>query len=203
MQKITPHLWFDKEAREAAEFYVSIFPQSKIKSITTLHDTPSGSVDPVTFELLGPGVPGDQRRSAFQVQSVDIISRHLQERRTKSTRFWGKTFRRGYGAHGAGGIPFQRKISDGCRISTGFPGRFHLRRSGRKTEDHSGASCSWAAYAAKQKRRSSSGHRCFMMRKSMRSCSHGKGEEPDKEGTVKYAAFSLLGQEFGSHGQCS
>jgi predicted 3-demethylubiquinone-9 3-methyltransferase (glyoxalase superfamily) len=53
MQKITSHLWFDKEAREAAEFYVSIFPQSKIKSITTLHDTPSGSVDTVTFELLG------------------------------------------------------------------------------------------------------------------------------------------------------
>ena len=53
MQKITTHLWFDKEAREAAEFYVSIFPQSKIKSITTLHDTPSGSVDTVTFELLG------------------------------------------------------------------------------------------------------------------------------------------------------
>jgi len=25
MQKITPHLWFDKEAKEAAEFYVSVF----------------------------------------------------------------------------------------------------------------------------------------------------------------------------------
>ena len=27
MQKITPHLWFDKEAREAAEFYTSLFPE--------------------------------------------------------------------------------------------------------------------------------------------------------------------------------
>src|SRR5512139_1961112 len=53
MQTMTTHLWFDKEAKEAAEFYVSIFPQSKINSITTLHDTPSGSVDTVTFELLG------------------------------------------------------------------------------------------------------------------------------------------------------
>lgn len=26
-QKITTHLWFDKEARQAAEFYVSVFPQ--------------------------------------------------------------------------------------------------------------------------------------------------------------------------------
>jgi predicted 3-demethylubiquinone-9 3-methyltransferase (glyoxalase superfamily) len=53
MQKITPHLWFDKEAQEAAEFYVSVFPESKIKDTTTLHNTPSGTVDIVTIELLG------------------------------------------------------------------------------------------------------------------------------------------------------
>ncbi|WP_298436154.1 VOC family protein [Geobacter sp.] len=53
MQKITPHLWFDKEAREAAEFYTSVFPESRIKDTTTLHNTPSGSVDIVTIELLG------------------------------------------------------------------------------------------------------------------------------------------------------
>ncbi len=53
MQKITPHLWFDKEAKKAAEFYTSIFPESKIKSITTLHDIPSGTVDVVTIDLLG------------------------------------------------------------------------------------------------------------------------------------------------------
>jgi len=52
-QKIIPHLWFDKEAREAAEFYTSIFPGSRIKDNTTVHDTPSGSVDIVTIELLG------------------------------------------------------------------------------------------------------------------------------------------------------
>lgn len=51
--KITPHLWYDKEARNAAEFYVSIFPKSKIKNITTLHDTPSGTVEIVSFELSG------------------------------------------------------------------------------------------------------------------------------------------------------
>jgi predicted 3-demethylubiquinone-9 3-methyltransferase (glyoxalase superfamily) len=53
MQKIMPHLWFDKEAKEAAEFYISIFPKSKIKDTTTLHNTPSGTVDVVTIELLG------------------------------------------------------------------------------------------------------------------------------------------------------
>ncbi|MBI2028006.1 MAG: VOC family protein [Candidatus Levybacteria bacterium] len=53
MQKITPHLWYDKEAKEAAEFYVSVFPNSKITNVTTLHDTPSGDADIVTFEVMG------------------------------------------------------------------------------------------------------------------------------------------------------
>src|ERR671916_501632 len=51
--KIVPHLWFDKEAREAAEFYASVFPDSKITNVTTLHDTPSGDSDVVSFELSG------------------------------------------------------------------------------------------------------------------------------------------------------
>ncbi|MDZ7367706.1 MAG: VOC family protein [candidate division KSB1 bacterium] len=51
--KIVPHLWYDKEAKEAAEFYCSIFPDSKITNITTLHDTPSGDCDIVSFELNG------------------------------------------------------------------------------------------------------------------------------------------------------
>jgi predicted 3-demethylubiquinone-9 3-methyltransferase (glyoxalase superfamily) len=53
MPKITSHLWFDKEAKEAAKFYTSVFKDSKIKSSITLHDTPSGSVDIVTIALLG------------------------------------------------------------------------------------------------------------------------------------------------------
>ena len=52
-QKIVPHLWFDKEAKEAAEFYASVFPDSRVTNITTLHDTPSGDCDIVSFELSG------------------------------------------------------------------------------------------------------------------------------------------------------
>ena len=51
MQRIIPHLWFDKEAREAAEFYTSVFPGSRIKESTTLHNTPSGTVEIITVEL--------------------------------------------------------------------------------------------------------------------------------------------------------
>ncbi|MEH7239441.1 VOC family protein [Bacillus sp. JJ1562] len=52
-QNIVPHLWYDKEAKEAAEFYTSIFPDSSITKVTTLHDTPSGDADLVSFELWG------------------------------------------------------------------------------------------------------------------------------------------------------
>src|SRR5262252_2494032 len=53
MQKIVPHLWFDKEAKEAAEFYTSAFPDSKVTNLTTIHDTPSGDCDIVSFKLWG------------------------------------------------------------------------------------------------------------------------------------------------------
>lgn len=53
MKKITTHLWFDKEAKEASEFYAGIFPNSKIDSIRTIKDTPSGDCDIVTFKLAG------------------------------------------------------------------------------------------------------------------------------------------------------
>ncbi|TMV48619.1 VOC family protein [Paenibacillus mesophilus] len=53
MNVITPHLWFDKEAIEAAEFYCSVFPDSKITSTTTLHNTPSGDCDLISFNVWG------------------------------------------------------------------------------------------------------------------------------------------------------
>ncbi|WP_370636424.1 VOC family protein [Cohnella sp. CFH 77786] len=52
-QLITPHLWFDKEAKEAAKFYCSVFPDSKITSMTTLQNTPSGDCDLVSFNVWG------------------------------------------------------------------------------------------------------------------------------------------------------
>ena len=53
MKKIVPHLWFDKEAKKATEFYVTIFPDSKIESHQVLKDTPSGDCDVLSFNLSG------------------------------------------------------------------------------------------------------------------------------------------------------
>lgn len=53
MQKIVPHLWYDKEAKEAATFYVSLFENSKILNVNVIENTPSGDAEFVTFELDG------------------------------------------------------------------------------------------------------------------------------------------------------
>ena len=56
MQKITPFLWFDTQAEEAARFYVSVFPNSKIGTIARYGEAgpgPKGSVMTISFELDG------------------------------------------------------------------------------------------------------------------------------------------------------
>jgi predicted 3-demethylubiquinone-9 3-methyltransferase (glyoxalase superfamily) len=56
MQKITPFLWFDTQAEEAANFYVSIFKNSRVKTLSRYGDAgpgPKGSVMTVQFELSG------------------------------------------------------------------------------------------------------------------------------------------------------
>jgi len=56
MQKITPFLWFDDKAEQAANFYVSVFQNSKIASITRYGEAgpgPKGSVMSTTFQLDG------------------------------------------------------------------------------------------------------------------------------------------------------
>jgi predicted 3-demethylubiquinone-9 3-methyltransferase (glyoxalase superfamily) len=60
VQKITPNLWFDDQAEEAAEFYVSVFPDSEIHQVTRygeegfeIHHRPAGSAMTVTFTIAG------------------------------------------------------------------------------------------------------------------------------------------------------
>lgn len=59
-QKITPHLWFDNQAKEAAEFYTSLFDNSDIGTITRygnegydIHGQPEGNIMTVDFKIAG------------------------------------------------------------------------------------------------------------------------------------------------------
>jgi predicted 3-demethylubiquinone-9 3-methyltransferase (glyoxalase superfamily) len=56
MQTVTPCLWFDTEGEDAANFYVSVFPDSKILNVTRYGSAgprPEGTVMTVEFELRG------------------------------------------------------------------------------------------------------------------------------------------------------
>jgi len=56
VQKITPFLWFDDKAEQAMNFYVSVFKNSKIRSITRYGEAGPGAAGTVmiaTFEILG------------------------------------------------------------------------------------------------------------------------------------------------------
>lgn len=56
MPRITPNLWFDTEGKEAAEFYCSVFPNSKINGVTYYNEAgprEAGTVLTVDFELDG------------------------------------------------------------------------------------------------------------------------------------------------------
>ena len=61
MPTITPHLWFDKQAIEAAEFYCSIFPDSRI-------------LGTATFENTGPNLDMTVSQVEFEIQGQKVIA---------------------------------------------------------------------------------------------------------------------------------
>jgi predicted 3-demethylubiquinone-9 3-methyltransferase (glyoxalase superfamily) len=72
MSKIIPNLWYSEKAEEAAAFYASLLPNSKVDSVTELPvDTPSGpagSVKVVEFTLMG------QPFMAFSARPLDAFN---------------------------------------------------------------------------------------------------------------------------------
>jgi len=68
MPRITPNLWFDTNALEAAEFYVSVFPNSEVGTISYYTEgspMPAGTVLTVNFELDGQEYTGINGGPAF------------------------------------------------------------------------------------------------------------------------------------------
>src|ERR1700724_4338382 len=61
IQKITPFLWFDHQAEEAAAFYTSIFPNSKVVKV-------------IRYGEAGPGVAGSAMTVEFQLQGQSFVA---------------------------------------------------------------------------------------------------------------------------------
>jgi predicted 3-demethylubiquinone-9 3-methyltransferase (glyoxalase superfamily) len=89
--KIFPHLWYAKEAEEAATFYASIFPDSRVDRVTPLlSDSPSGppgSVKVVDFTLFG------QRFQAISAGPLDPFNHAISlvvvcDEQAEIDRYW-------------------------------------------------------------------------------------------------------------------
>jgi predicted 3-demethylubiquinone-9 3-methyltransferase (glyoxalase superfamily) len=201
MPTITPHLWFDKEAKEAAEFYTSILPDSKVTLINTLHDTPSGDTDIVSFELAGQPFMAISAGPFFKFNpSISFILNFDPSRdnnaRVHLDRLWEQLSEGGTALMPLDRYPFSERygwIQDRYGLSwqlmlTNPAGEvrpfiipslmFTGKNAGRAEE-----AIDFYGVVFKGSRRGTTAR-------------YPQGMEPDKEGTLMFADFSLLGTWF-------
>lgn len=198
-QKIVPHLWYDKEAKEAAEFYTTIFPDSKITDISTIHDTPSGDSDMVSFELYGQKFKAISAGHYFKINPSISFTVHFdpskdKDAREKITEVWNKLSDGGTALMPFDTYPFSEKygwIQDKYGLSwqlilTNPDGeeRPAIVPSLLFVGDKSGEAEEAINYYLSVFKNTKQGHIAH----------YPAGMEPDKEGTVMYSDFSLENQ---------
>ena len=195
MQKITPHLWFDKEAIEAAEFYTSIFPDSKITHKSTIRDTPSGDSDIVAFTVMGYDFMAISAGPLFTINPS--ISFHARCKTVDEVdALWGPLSAGGAVLMELGEYPFSKRygwVQDRYGLSWQIifaEGDFEQRVMPflMFTQDMCGKAEEAANFYST----------IFPDSRAQILDRYTKGEEPDREGTVRYAQLILDGQEFGA-----
>jgi predicted 3-demethylubiquinone-9 3-methyltransferase (glyoxalase superfamily) len=94
MQKVTPFLWFNGQAEEAANFYCALFPDSKITAVThyteagkELHNQPVGSVMTVEFEILGQNFTALNAGTEFQFSPATSFMVHCDSQE-EVDKYW-------------------------------------------------------------------------------------------------------------------
>lgn len=200
-QKIIPHLWFDKEAVEAAEFYTSVFPDSKITSKATLRDTPSGDTPVVTFELSGYQFMAISAGPFFKFNpSVSFMLNfdpsHDARARENLDAMWEKLADGGQELMPLQEYPFSKRygwIQDKYGVS------WQLILSDAEGEDRPfitpaimfvGGNCGKAEEAMNFYLSVFKGTRTGELAR------YGEGQEPDKPNTIMFADFMLENQWF-------
>lgn len=202
MHKITPHLWFDKEAREAAEFYVATFGnESRITSVTTLHDTPSGDADVVSFELMGESFMAISAGPYFKFNpSVSFFVNVDPSRETDAPAridaLWETLSEGGKVLMPLDKYPFSERygwVEDRYGLS------WQLILSDPEGEDRPNTlpSLMFAGEVFGKSEEAINFYLSVFHDSKMGSIHrYGPDQEPNKEGTVMFADFTLLGQWF-------
>jgi predicted 3-demethylubiquinone-9 3-methyltransferase (glyoxalase superfamily) len=97
MEKITPCLWFDGKAEEAARFYTSVFKKSKMGAITRYGETgpgKKGSVMTVTFEIEGQEFMGLNGGPEFKFSEAISFIVHCKTQK-QVDRYWDRLLKGG------------------------------------------------------------------------------------------------------------
>ena len=93
MEKITTWLWFDTEAEEAARFYTSIFPDSRITNVSRYGEAgprEAGSVMTVSFELMGREFVGLNGGPDHKIGGVGISFMVSCESQEEVDAYWAR-----------------------------------------------------------------------------------------------------------------
>jgi predicted 3-demethylubiquinone-9 3-methyltransferase (glyoxalase superfamily) len=192
--KIVPHLWFDKEAKQAAELYTSLIPGSKVNNVTTLRDTPSGDCDVVSFNLAGQPFMAISAGPLFKFNPS--ISFHVKcQTSDEVNALWDKLSPGGKVLMELGSYPFSERygwLQDRYGLSWQIihAGTGQIRQRIVPAFMFVGSVCGKAEealnfYAS-----------VFRNGKAKIVARYGKGAAPDREGSVQYATFEIEGMEF-------
>jgi predicted 3-demethylubiquinone-9 3-methyltransferase (glyoxalase superfamily) len=194
MQTVTPHLWFDKEAKEAAELYTSIFKHSEIKSTARLHNTPSGTVDLLTIELLGQEFRFISAGPLFRFTSA-VSFLVACDTKDEVDALWNELSKGGSALMELAAYPFSERYGwtqdrYGLSWQVMFMGEREIEQKITPTLMFVGEQCGKAEeainfYAS-----------VFHNAKVGHILRYGTNEEPDKAGTIKHAGISLEGESF-------
>jgi predicted 3-demethylubiquinone-9 3-methyltransferase (glyoxalase superfamily) len=194
MQKITPHLWFDKEAKEAAELYTSIFKHSAIKNTATLRNTPSGTVDILTIDLAGREFTLLNAGPLFKfTPAVSFLV--ACDTKDEVDALWKELSKGGSVLMELGQYPFSERYGwtkdrYGLSWQVMFMGDRKSEHKITPTLMFAGEQCGRAEEAINFY------SSVFHEAKVGHILRYGENEEPDRAGTIKHAGITLEGQSF-------
>jgi len=201
MQKIIPHLWYNKEAKEAADFYTSIFPDSKITNVTTIRNTPSGDCDIVSFQLWGYAFMSISAGPLFAFNPSISFMINFDPSKDKNTRermdeMWAKLSEGGKVLMALDKYPFSEHygwVQDKYGVS------WQLILTNPEGEERPPIIPSLlfvGKVAGKAEEASDFYTSIFRNSKRGVIARYPAGMEPDKEGTIMFTDFTLEGQWF-------
>lgn len=193
MPQITPHLWFDTQAVEAAEFYSATLPDSKVTDVSMIKDTPSGDCDIVSFELCGRPFMAISAGPHFRfTPAVSFLVRcHTSD---EVDALWNRLSDGGEELMALGSYPFSERYgwtTDRYGLS------WQVMHEARGEIDQAivpsllfvGDACGRAEEAATLYTS------VFPDSKVDDIQRYGEGQEPDQPGTVQYLSMTLDGYE--------